>query len=1277
MFQLPTITTRLAASSTRVELYATDDAVAALDVLLATAAGFSRDAFLVELAWHLRQRDSGRALELADDAQRGLGARKDPDALRLRLRLVLVKAEALTLRGVLGDHEALVERARSGFRELDDHVGEGDALLSGALLAHARGDTTVAIALCDEANGCFERARDTLRGQLARAWTLFYTALDAPNAVAASIQHISADPKHAALDALLAAANGAIAAQAGDIAASAACYVRAAERARQAGMIRHAIVSAMNAAGSMQELGDYDGASSLIEEALRLAQDASWPLVIGLCEIRLGEILRLLGHFEQSRETLGTAVKRFDGTPGGANKGAAYAAFGMTLLELCKADEAFEALQMAAEHFQSAGHLEGVFSARLGEARALSLAGRPIEALAIIEGSRGLRNDANTAARAIALSAALADIHRSHAISPPSEMVAPSACIHYLEEALAYGLQTHGWQAPSVMLTDLSEAWGSAGDNKKALDYLRRAGAAERTRENGLAAARAITLESRQEARRSRQDAEHQRELATIATARAMTLERDVSDRTDELARLRSSSAKAADRIRALWRIAASDGLGNGAYLEAIVTTATHAIRPGRSLIAYLSELEGSTLTVLATDSTSNRPGVSHGMQFPLEDSFEELLLKRNGTSVARRVEHAFGAAHPLTGFGWQEALGAPVRVGSKSYFLVLASPQALRRDPFAEDDIAFIDVLVSFFANRFAHGQQSDRIQFQMEHDALTGLRNRVELRRAIRAHISASTPCALCLIDIKDFSDVNEAQGYRTGDEVLVEVAAGLAGINERDLVTRMGGDIFGILVSDVSTVEAALPALDPYVRVFDVPIGTGDRDGSRALKLACSAGVALYPSDALTMNDLMQCADAALDKAKGLQHSSTVTFDSIRTNAQAGFVPRRGEFADAIENDELFLEYQPTFSLDDNHIIGAEALVRWHHPKHGDLQPGAFLPSIDRLSLLHSLSSWVLSRVARDLNGSPSLPLEFRCYFNLAPQQLDDLSFIYELREQLVRSPQLAAHLGVEVTETAAMQSIERSIQMIELIRGLGIRVAIDDFGTGYSSLNYLKQLPVDVIKIDRSFIKGLPGNEKDATLTETLLRLSESFGMKILAEGIETEEQLEWLKSHKCHYGQGFLISRPIPFHALEALLQEQSRKNEEDDASLQAGWTFMSDDAASAGSARTEFLAQLQSRHVAPTVLTNAELVFGELVGNVVKHAPGKLEIELFWTPQGGPVLIVRDRGPSFDLANVELPVDDLAEGGRGFFLINSLGSRPLVVRRSNGGTQVTVALGSG
>jgi diguanylate cyclase (GGDEF)-like protein len=1274
---MQTIATRLPASSTRVELYATDDAVAALDVLLATAAGFSRDAFLVELAWHLRQRDSERALELAAGAERGLGARKDADAVRLRLRLALVKAEALTLRGVFGDQEPSIEQARAGFRKLDDHAGEGDALLSGALLAQTRGDTLAAIGRCNDARACFERAGDTLRSELARAWTLFYTALDAPNDVAtATLQRISADPKHAALDALLAAANGAIAAQAGDIAASAACYVRAAERARQAGMIRHAIVSATNAAGSMQELGDYDGAASLIEEALRLAQDASWPLVIGLCEIRLGEILRLLGHFEQSRETLGTAVKRFDSTSSGANKGAAYAAFGMTLLELCKADEAFAALQIAVEHFQSAGHLEGVFSARLGEARALSLAGRPIEALGIIEGSHGLRNDVNTAARAVALSAALADIYRTHALSPPAAMVAPTAHIHYLEEALAYGLKTSGWQAPASLLTDLSDAWGGAGDNQKALAYLRRAVAAERTKENGIAAARAITLESRQEARRSRQEAQHERELATIATARSMTLERDVSDRTDELARLRASSSKAADRIRALWRIAASDGLGSDAYLEAIVTTATHAIRPGRRLIAYLSELEGSTLTVLATDSTSSRPGASNGMKIPLQDSFEELLLKRNGTSVARRHEHTFGTAHPLTSFGWQEAVGAPVRVGSKSYFLVLASPQALRRDPFAEDDIAFIDVLVSFFAHRFAHGQQSDRIQFQMEHDALTGLRNRVELRRAIRAHIAGNTPCALCLIDIKDFSDVNEAEGYRTGDEVLVEVAAGLAGINEHDLVTRMGGDIFGILVSDVSNVDAALLAIEPYVRLFDVPVGTGDSDGSRKLKLTCSAGLALYPSDAISMNDLLQCSDAALDKAKTMQHSAAVTFDSIRSSAQAGFVLRRGEFADAIENDELFLEYQPTIDINDNHIIGAEALVRWHHPVHGDLQPGSFLPSIDRLSLLHSLSSWVLSRVARDLNGSPSLPLEFRCYFNLAPQQLDDLSFIYELREQLVRSPQLAAHLGVEVTETAAMQSIERSIQMIELIRGLGIRVAIDDFGTGYSSLNYLKQLPVDVIKIDRSFITGLPGNAKDATLTESLLRLSESFGMKILAEGIETEEQLAWLKLHKCHHGQGFLISRPIPFRDLEALLQEQSRKDGAGDATVPASWKFMSDDAASAGNARAEFLEQLDSRHVDANVMTNAELVFGELVGNVVKHAPGKLEIELFWTAQGGPVLIVRDCGPSFELIDVELPQDDLAESGRGFFLINSLGSRPLVVRRSNGGTQVTVALGS-
>jgi EAL domain-containing protein (putative c-di-GMP-specific phosphodiesterase class I) len=205
-----------------------------------------------------------------------------------------------------------------------------------------------------------------------------------------------------------------------------------------------------------------------------------------------------------------------------------------------------------------------------------------------------------------------------------------------------------------------------------------------------------------------------------------------------------------------------------------------------------------------------------------------------------------------------------------------------------------------------------------------------------------------------------------------------------------------------------------------------------------------------------------------------------------------------------------------------------VRWDHPQRGRLAPSEFIDFAERNGLIAPLSSWVLARVARDLASAGPLPAGFRLYFNVAPQMLDDIPFITAVHDVLKADPVLAAHLGVEVTETAAMQNVERSMNTIALFRSWGLHVAIDDFGTGYSSLSYLKQLEVDMVKIDRSFVSGLPNDERDGEVTEMLLRIIARFGFSTLAEGIETEAQAAWLTEHGCRFGQGYLVAKPDTF-----------------------------------------------------------------------------------------------------------------------------------------------------
>jgi EAL domain-containing protein (putative c-di-GMP-specific phosphodiesterase class I) len=287
---------------------------------------------------------------------------------------------------------------------------------------------------------------------------------------------------------------------------------------------------------------------------------------------------------------------------------------------------------------------------------------------------------------------------------------------------------------------------------------------------------------------------------------------------------------------------------------------------------------------------------------------------------------------------------------------------------------------------------------------------------------------------------------------------------------------------LLRGVPTLGAAVATVKRYADRFNVPFHTGDRTGLRMLNMGASIGVARFPDD----------------------------------DATAG---------------ELDLVYQPTFELATRHIMGAEALVRWDHPERGRLLPAEFIEFAERNGLIGVVTQWVFHRVAHDLLRVRDIPPGFKLYFNVAAQMLDDIPFIADVNETMRANPRLTEVLGIEVTETAAMQNVERSMTTIDLFRKWGISVAIDDFGTGYSSLSYLKRLTVDMIKIDRSFIMGLPADERDGAITEMLLRITDRFGFSTLAEGIETEAQATWLLEHGCQFGQGFLVAKPRPFEEL--------------------------------------------------------------------------------------------------------------------------------------------------
>jgi diguanylate cyclase (GGDEF)-like protein len=601
--------------------------------------------------------------------------------------------------------------------------------------------------------------------------------------------------------------------------------------------------------------------------------------------------------------------------------------------------------------------------------------------------------------------------------------------------------------------------------------------------------------------------------------------------------RVRGESARRAGRVRAVWQIASYADKSDVADFGAILEIAAAALRPGKPFVGLLCHLDGGTLFIDATSSSgfessalAASSALHPGASFPAERTMANLL---RGESRARAWDDFVTVATSSTvaeELGFRSFIGSPVATDQGSYFVTFTSPDATKDEPYEEDDLAYIEVVASFFSNRFKQQHHHQRFQFHSEHDTLTGLVNRMRFRTDARDAIRAGEPFAIALLNLDGFRHVNERHGHETGDELLVEVAGALSSVAGSDTVARMSADEFGIILYDTGSLDELATRLERYADTLRRRFHAVGSTGTNGLTVGASIGAARYPEDGESPQDLMRRADVALEVAK-THGGTTQVFDRAMESIAEEARKRVSELAEAIASDQLFLAYQPTFDLATRAVVGAEALVRWDHPVRGRLPPLEFIELAERNGLIGPLSRWVCHRVARDLLSVRDLPPGFRVYFNVSAQLLDDVPFISSVRELLKSNPRLADHLGIEVTETAAMQNVERSIDTLEIFRRWGLSVAIDDFGTGYSSLSYLKKLTVDIIKIDRSFVMGLPDDERDCAITEMLLSMTARFEYATLAEGIETEGQLSWLLEHGCRFGQGYLIARPQGFDCL--------------------------------------------------------------------------------------------------------------------------------------------------
>ncbi len=428
------------------------------------------------------------------------------------------------------------------------------------------------------------------------------------------------------------------------------------------------------------------------------------------------------------------------------------------------------------------------------------------------------------------------------------------------------------------------------------------------------------------------------------------------------------------------------------------------------------------------------------------------------------------------------------------------------------------------------------ETLAHQARHDALTGLANRTLLTERLGAALEqrevSRAPLSVLFIDLDDFKVVNDSLGHQTGDELLVLVAGRIQdALRPGDTTARLGGDEFAVLLPDTDVASAGHVAQRILAGLCE-PVET-----SRTSHVVrASVGVAGVEQGARHDPHLMRNADVAMYHAKELGKGGAATYDAVLHRQALARHRLRAELACAIETDQLVLHYQPTVDLRTGTVTGFEALVRWDHPDRGLLPPSAFIGEAERSGLILGLGAWVLReacgaavRMAPGADG-PSMAV------NVAAEQLCDPGFRSLVLDSLGTSGLSPRRLVLEITETAIVHDLATSMATLGALRELGIRVALDDFGTGYNSLASLTQMPVDVLKIDKSFVDRLGGPDHDPVLVEVILAMSTAMGLLSVAEGVERCEQAQWLRDHDAAVGQGFLWSRPVPLEAALALLE---------------------------------------------------------------------------------------------------------------------------------------------
>ncbi|MDF2858411.1 MAG: hypothetical protein K0Q87_4262 [Neobacillus sp.] len=431
------------------------------------------------------------------------------------------------------------------------------------------------------------------------------------------------------------------------------------------------------------------------------------------------------------------------------------------------------------------------------------------------------------------------------------------------------------------------------------------------------------------------------------------------------------------------------------------------------------------------------------------------------------------------------------------------------------------------------------EKIKYLAYHDDLTGLPNRKFFNEHLNATIKSvkwNESLTLLFIDLDQFKIVNDSLGHNIGDQLLNEVAKRISScVRNQDIVARHAGDEFIILIENVSKAETDIIA-ERILSTLVAPFSILENE----IFISASIGISIYPLDGRDPETLIKNADAAMYDAKYYGKNNSKYYSLDIENANIRKMSIINGLHKALESQDFELYYQPKIITSSQSVYGVEALLRWNHPILGPISPAEFIPLAEETGMIIPIGEWVLNEACKNYKEWVSQGFAPQCLcINLSPRQLRDPQLLNKIKNIIEVHHFIPQHLEIEITESVAIDNFDDTISILNQIRKTGVKVALDDFGTGYSSLNYLRQFPIDALKIDRTFINEVMVNSQTAAIVKSIISIAHSLKIAVIAEGVETAEQFHFLYDLQCDFLQGYIISPPVPINKIEEILRKNT------------------------------------------------------------------------------------------------------------------------------------------